>query len=54
LVILAGAGAFIPAGALAARSEIADMNYMAFVPLVLNQQPYQLEPYGELKYFTPI
>jgi hypothetical protein len=24
------------------------------VPLVLNQPPYQLEPYGELKYFTPI
>ena len=54
VVMLVGAGAFILIGALAATSEIADINYMAFVPLVLNQPPYQLEPYGELKHFTPI
>ena len=54
LVLLVGIGAFILVGALAASSEMAEMNYMAFVPLVLNQPPSQLEPYGELKFFTPI
>jgi hypothetical protein len=54
LVIMIGAGAFVLTGALAASSEIANINYMAFVPLVLNQPPVQLESYGELKSFTPI
>jgi hypothetical protein len=54
LVITVGAGAFMLTGAFAAANMIADMNYMAFVPLVLNQPPSQLESYGELKFFTPI
>jgi len=54
LLLIFTTGTVILTKTLAASSELADMNYMAFVPLVLNQPPVQLEPYGELKFFTPI
>jgi hypothetical protein len=54
LVLIIGAGIVVISGTLVAASELADLNYMAFVPLVLNQTPLQDEPIGELKTFTPI
>jgi hypothetical protein len=53
-IILVGVGAVILSSTLALAGELADVNYMAFVPLVLNQPPSEIAPYGELKFFTPI
>jgi hypothetical protein len=41
-------------GVFAAANKLADVNYMAFIPLVLNQPPYEADPLGELQTFTPI
>jgi hypothetical protein len=38
---------------IAAASNILDLNYMAFLPLILNQSGLQPEPVGEIISFTP-
>ncbi len=54
LIILVGVGTFILSSTLAVAWEVIDVNYLAFVPLVLNQSPSQDPSFGELKFFTPI
>jgi hypothetical protein len=54
LLIIAAVGTILLTRILVSASILGEINYMAFVPLILNQQPIQLEPNGELKFFTPI
>lgn len=46
-------GFILLTGTIAAASDILDLNYMAFLPLVLNQSSLQTEPTGEVINFTP-
>ena len=53
-MIIAVVSLAVLSGAFAAVRKLADVNFMAFLPMVLNQPPYQIEPLGELKFFTPV
>lgn len=50
---MAIAGLIILTGTFAIASNAVDSNFMAFIPLVLNQSSMQSEPSGEVFYFTP-
>lgn len=53
-VIIVAASVLVLTAAFAAANKLVDLNYMAFIPMVLNQSPLDVEPIGSLHVFTPI
>jgi len=54
IAIMAIAGLVLLVGTIASASNLIDLNFLAYIPLVLNQSNALTDPTGEVVFFTPV